>query len=76
MLPYLQDTGRMYSISNPQEVSGLAKLDFLSEPSASDGAKKHKEAPPFSKLCLYPGEHHASVSLHMLTLVEGREEAG
>lgn len=40
MLPYLQDRGRMYSISNPQEVSGLAKLDFLSEFSASDGTKK------------------------------------
>ena len=66
----------MYSILNPREVPGLAKLDFLSEFSASDGAKKHKEALPFSTFCLYPGEHHASVSLHMLTLVESQEEAG
>jgi len=66
----------MYSISNPQKVSGLAQLDFLSEFSASDGARKHKEAPPFSTLCLYTGEHHAYVSLHMLTLIERQEEAG
>lgn len=60
----------MYSISNPQEVSGLAKLDFLSEFSASDGTKKHKEALPFSTPCLYTVEQYASVSLHMLALVE------
>lgn len=65
------------------DVQHLASLGSISTGKAgfpvrvlSDAAKRHKEALPFSMLCLRPGEHHVSVPLHVPVSRGETEEAG